>query len=142
MCSIFKTIELSALKKTRDPTWDGVNLTIWSATELSVGILIASLPPLRKVFDKMFRQILPSTFMTRSKTPGSIPLYNVSKPYSRPMGRSAAEEDDAGSEKDMLSRNIDSGITKTVIHQVTSAERSDGVQPPNKTYSTYGKING
>ena len=52
------------------------------------------------------------------------------------MGRSAAEEDDAGSEKDMLSRNIDSGITKTVIHQVTSAERSDGVQPPNKTYST------
>ena len=58
------------------------------------------------------------------------------------MGRSAAEEDDAGSEKDMLSRNIDSGITKTVIHQVTSAERSDGVQPPNKTYSTYGKING
>ena len=140
MCSIFKTIELSALK-TRDPTWDGVNLTIWSATELSVGILIASLPPLRKVFDKMFRRILPSTFMTRSKTPGSIPLYNVSKSYSKPMGRSAAE-DDAGSEKDMLSGKIDGGITKTVIHQVTSAERSDGVQPPNRTYSTYGKIEG
>ncbi|KAF2627376.1 hypothetical protein BU25DRAFT_469124, partial [Macroventuria anomochaeta] len=73
VCSIFKTIELRALRKTKDPTWDGVNLTIWSATELSVGILIASLPPLRKVFDKMFRRILPLTFMTRSKTPGTIP---------------------------------------------------------------------
>ena len=141
VCSIFKTIELSALKKTKDPTWDGVNLTIWSATELSVGILIASLPPLRKVFDKMFRRILPSTFMTRSKTPGSIPLYNVSKPYSKPMGRSTAE-DDADSEKDMLPGKLDGGITKTVVHEVTSAERSDGIQPTNKTYSTYGKIDG
>lgn len=142
VCSIFKTVELSALKKTRDPTWDGVNLTIWSATELSVGILIASLPPLRKVFDKMFRQILPSTFMTKSKTPGSIPLYNVSKPYSKPMGRSAIE-DDTDSEKDILpNKAAGTGITKTVVHEVTSAERSNGVQPPNRTYSTYGKIDG
>lgn len=140
MCSIFKTIELSALKKTKDPTWDGVNLTIWSATELSVGILIASLPPLRKVFDKMFRQILPSTFMTRSKTPGSIPLYDVSKPYSKPMGRSTAGDDD--SEKDMLPGKVDGGITKTVVHEVTSAERTNSVQTPKGTYGTYGKIDG
>lgn len=116
-------------------------MTIWSATELSVGILIASLPPLRKVFDKMFRQILPSTFMTRSRTPGSIPLYNVSKAYSKPMGRSNAGDDD--SEKDMLPGKVNnSGITKTVVHEVTSAERSNSVQPPNRTYSTYGKIDG
>lgn len=140
MCSIFKTVELSALKKTRDPTWDGVNLTIWSATELSVGILIASLPPLRKVFDKLFRNILPSTFMTRSKTPGSIPLYNVSKPHSRPMCRSAVE-DDTDSEKNILPHKVaDSGITKTVVHEVSSAERSSGMQPPDRTYSTYGQI--
>ncbi|KAF1933164.1 uncharacterized protein M421DRAFT_191060 [Didymella exigua CBS 183.55] len=141
VCSIFKTIELSALKKTKDPTWDGVNLTIWSATELSVGILIASLPPLRKVFDKMFRSMLSSTFITRSKTPRSIPLYNVSKPYSKPMGRSTADNDD-DSEKDILPGNADSGITKTVVHEVTSAERSDGVQAPNRAHTTYGKIGG
>ncbi|KAJ8113398.1 hypothetical protein OPT61_g4462 [Boeremia exigua] len=138
VCSIFKTIELSALKKTKDPTWDGVNLTIWSATELSVGILIASLPPLRKVFDQMFRHILPSTFMTKSKTPGSIPLYNVSKPYSKPMGRSTAG--DADSEKDMLPVVSDCVITKTVVHEITSAERRAGVQPPNRTCSAYGNI--
>ena len=103
--------------------------------------MIASLPPLRKVFDKMFRRILPSTFMTRSKTPESIPLYNVSKPYSKPMGRSTAEND-ADSEKDMLPGKVDGEISKMVVHEVTRAEKSDGVQPPIRTYSTYGKIDG
>lgn len=141
MCSIFKTIELSALKKTRDPTWDGVNLTIWAATELSVGILIASLPPLRKVFDKIFRRMLPSTFMSRSKTPGGIPLYNVSRPFSKPMGRST-RGDDADSEKDMLPGKAGEGITKTVVHEVTSKQKNDGMQPPGGAYTTYGKIDG
>lgn len=140
MCSVFKTIELSALKKTKDPTWDSVNLTIWSATELSVGIFIASLPPLRKVFDKMFRKILPSTFMTRSKTPGSIPLYDVSKHHSKRIGRSTAADDD--SEKDMLPGTVDGGIMKTVVHEVTSAGRSDGVHPPDRTYGAYGGNDG
>ncbi|PSN72643.1 hypothetical protein BS50DRAFT_630650 [Corynespora cassiicola Philippines] len=70
VCSIFKTIELRTIVKTQDPTWDGINLSIWSATELSVGILIASLPPLRKAFDRMFQRILPSTITGSHKTPG------------------------------------------------------------------------
>lgn len=57
------------------------------------------------------------------------------------MGRSTAE-DDADSEKDMLPGKVDGGITKTVVHEVTSAERSETVQPHNRTYSTYGKIDG
>ena len=141
ICSIFKTIELSALKKTQDPTWDSVNLTIWAATELSVGILIASLPPLRKVFDQMFRRLLPSTFTSRPKTPGGIPLYNVSKAYNKPMGRST-RGDDADSEKDMLPGQLDGGITKTVVHEVTSSQRGDGTQTPKRTFSMYGKVDG
>jgi hypothetical protein len=70
ICSIFKTIELKTITYTQDPTWEGVNLGLWSAAELSIGILIASLPPLRKAFDRLFRKILPST-MTRSKTPNT-----------------------------------------------------------------------
>jgi hypothetical protein len=136
VCSIFKTIELHALTKTQDPTWDAVNLTIWSATELSVGILIASLPPLRKVFDNIFRRMLPSTFGTRSKNPGSLPLHIVSKAYSKPMGRSESEGD-GDSERDILPV---SGITKTVVHEVTTLERGDGTKSPINSYSTYGKI--
>ncbi|KAI0585147.1 NAD-binding-10 domain containing protein [Pyrenophora tritici-repentis] len=76
-----KTVELSALMKTRDPTWDGTSLSIWSATELSVGILTASLPPLRKQFEGLTQKILPSSFLKgRSKPTGQVmPLY-VSKP--------------------------------------------------------------
>jgi hypothetical protein len=137
VCSIFKTIELHALTKTKDPTWDAVNLTIWSATELSVGILIASLPPLRKVFDSIFLRILPSTLATRSKVQGSLPLHNVSKAYSKPMGRSSTG-DDGDSERDILPI----GITKTVVHEVTSVERGTGAKSPINAYSMYGKIAG
>jgi hypothetical protein len=70
ICSIFKTIELKTITQTNDPTWSGVNLGIWSSAELSIGILIASLPPLRKAFDSIFRKILPST-LANSKTPNS-----------------------------------------------------------------------
>jgi len=69
VCSIFKTIELKTITKTQDPTWDGVNLSIWSGAELYVGILIASLPPLRKAFDSFFKRVFPSIGQTsRSRT--------------------------------------------------------------------------
>ncbi|KAF2265374.1 hypothetical protein CC78DRAFT_532450 [Lojkania enalia] len=150
ICSIFKTIELSALQKTKDPTWDGVNLTIWSATELSVGILVASLPPLRKQFDRLFRHILPSTFTAGTKTPGTrsrsgIQMYNISKRNTTTMGRSAIRTD-GDSEQDILpdhpSSNIDGGITKTVVHNIISEERSDSdvETGPQNTYVSYGGI--
>ncbi|KAF2002174.1 hypothetical protein P154DRAFT_618904 [Amniculicola lignicola CBS 123094] len=146
ICSIFKTIELSALRKTRDPTWDGVNLTIWSATELSIGILIASLPPLRKQFDKMFRVILPSSFTTKNKTPGnSIPLYNVSKHhFSKPMGRSELDRDDGSSEHQILPADMDGKITKTVVHEITTMERetTNVMNGPVRTRESYGKMSG
>jgi hypothetical protein len=69
ICSIFKTIDLKIITQTQDPTWDGVNLTIWSSCELSIGIIIASLPPLRKAFDDLFKKLLPSTLTNPGKPP-------------------------------------------------------------------------
>ncbi|KAH8702743.1 hypothetical protein GQ44DRAFT_553084, partial [Phaeosphaeriaceae sp. PMI808] len=69
LCSIMKISQISVLRKTRDPSWDGTDLAIWSASELSVGIFIASLPPLRKQFDRVFRAILPTTWSGASKPP-------------------------------------------------------------------------
>ncbi|KAF1931902.1 uncharacterized protein M421DRAFT_55219 [Didymella exigua CBS 183.55] len=71
ICSIFKTIELHTIFTSRDPTWDGMNITIWSQAELSLGIMIASLPPLRKAFISIFQRILPSTTTSSRKTPYS-----------------------------------------------------------------------
>lgn len=63
--------------QTKDPTWTGVPLGIWSSAELSIGILIASLPPLRKAFDSLFSKILPST-LNPSRTPNSAYGYGRS----------------------------------------------------------------
>ena len=144
-CSIAKTIELAPLSTTKDPTWDGVNLTIWSANELSVGILIASLPPLRKQFDMIFRRFLPTTLRgSKSKQPNGIPLYNVSKQFtvgSRPAGRSEQNKsklyEDDSSEKGILPES-DNGIMKTVVHEVVHEERdgsSDNVRKPVRAHS-------
>jgi len=142
-CSVVKTIELSALRKTKDPTWDGVDLTIWSATELSVGIFIASLPPLRKQFDKMFSYILPTTITGRSKTPGnSLPLYKISKQFSKPMGWS--EDNDNGSEQHIIpdQLHIEGKITKTVVHEITATERDSTAHGPVRSHDRYGEVSG
>jgi hypothetical protein len=132
MCSIFKTIELKSLVNTRDPTWDTVDLAIWASSEASIGILIASLPPLRKAFDHLFKYILPSVLRTSHKTPhpsygqssGKIRMstFQNSKAYhSRVAGESVLDNDGA-SDRAILEdeENTIGGITKTT--QVTVSE--------------------
>lgn len=71
VCSIFKTVELKNITGTTDPTWSGINLSIWSSAELQVGIFIASLPPLRKVFDHLLHRYIPGLSTSGPKsTPG------------------------------------------------------------------------
>ncbi|CAN9202843.1 unnamed protein product [Alternaria alternata] len=138
ICSIFKTIELKSITKTQDPTWDGVSLTIWSSSELSIGILIASLPPLRKAFDHIFKKILPSTITGSGKTPqygygrstgqgaNSIHMKNFqgSKAYhSRLPGESILDGDDE-SDRAILpdDEHKGPGIMKSTNVQVTVSE--------------------
>ncbi|CAN9176903.1 unnamed protein product [Alternaria sp. RS040] len=138
ICSIFKTIELKSITKTQDPTWDGVSLTIWSSSELSIGILIASLPPLRKAFDHIFKRILPSTITGSGKTPqygygrstgqgaNSIHMKNFqgSKAYhSRLPGESVLDGDDE-SDRAILpdDEHKGPGIMKSTNVQVTVSE--------------------
>ena len=127
-----KTVELSALMKTHDPTWDGTSLSIWSATELSVGILTASLPPLRKQFEGLAQMILPSSFLKgRSMPTGQvIPLY-VSKStgiINRPkkhQSQIAMGGDDSESQRHILRDQSSKGdITKTTVYEVHSDDRS------------------
>jgi hypothetical protein len=146
ICSILKTVELPVLMKTKDPTWDSVRLAIWSGLELSVGILIASLPPLRKPFESLFPKIMPSTFLnSRSRTRGSrdhgMPLYNV--PFTigtRAKGdklRIDNDDDDGDSERHILQEQPGKGeITKTIVNEVRSDDRNS-VQVPDRAYNAY-----
>ncbi|KAF3035829.1 hypothetical protein E8E12_006436 [Didymella heteroderae] len=143
ICSIFKTVELRTIFTTQDPTWDGVDITIWSQAELSLGILIASLPPLRKALISVFQRILPSTLTGSRKTPlygqgygqghsasGNVIMDNLrgSKAYhSRIHGESVLDADD-DSDRAILEEgtHTGSGIMKsmTVTVKKASAEPS------------------
>ncbi|KAF2027779.1 hypothetical protein EK21DRAFT_71327 [Setomelanomma holmii] len=99
ICSIFKKAELKAITRTQELTSDGINLSIWSQAELSVGILIASLPPLRTAFDHIISRILPSTLQSsHKKTPYHdnirMNTFQNSKAYhSRIRGESILDND-------------------------------------------------
>lgn len=131
VCSILKTTENRALGKIIDPTWDSVYLSIWSATELSVGILCASLPPLRKQFDAFFQVILPSTAHgSASNPPNGISMWNVSKTIgSKSITRSRGLDGDNDSERRILPEDeTRNGTTKTVVHDVVSESGDDVVE--------------
>jgi len=141
-----KATTLPALLKTMDPTWDSTDLVIWSGVELSVGIFIAALPPLRKQFDSLFRRMMPSNFLSskpKSQGPnGVIPLYDVtrgSKTTRRGTRLVYDGDDDDGdgdSERRILGAHGKFEITKTVVHEVKS-EESDSVAVPVRAYNNY-----
>jgi hypothetical protein len=113
---------------------------IWSGVELSVGIFIAALPPLRKQFDSLFRRIMPSNFLnskprTRA-TSGVIPLYDVtigSKTNCRKTRIEGDADNDEDSEHRRLGAHGKGEITKTVVHEVKSEDR-DSIQEPDQIF--------
>ncbi|KAF1846285.1 uncharacterized protein K460DRAFT_339379 [Cucurbitaria berberidis CBS 394.84] len=148
ICSIFKTIELKAITKTRDPSWDGINLGIWSATELSIGIFIASLPPLRKPFDNLFKMFLPAS-MTKSKTPqygygteGNIKMntFNSRAYHSRIPGESVLDGDDE-SDRAILEEEEGKGAGIMKTTQVTVVEQSGASTSSQKELQPYKQSN-
>lgn len=144
ICSIFKTVELRTIFTTHDPTWDGVNLTIWSQAELSLGIMIASLPPLRKALIGVFHRILPSTLTGSRKTPmygqgygqghsatGNVIMDNLrgSKAYhSRIHGESILDADD-DSDRAILEEGAHAG---TGIMKNVTVTVKEGSAEPNR----------
>ncbi|KAF9691253.1 hypothetical protein EKO04_010923 [Ascochyta lentis] len=149
VCSIFKTIELKVIYTSQDPTWDGVNLSIWSSVEASMGILIASLPPLRKAFDHLFQNILPSTLQSSHlKTPqhgygnsshGNIRLntFQNSKAYQSRICRESIVDNDGDSDRAILGEEESkgSGIMKTMkvtVSEEVEASSSKGSEISQK----------
>lgn len=130
-------MELKAITLTQDPTWDGINLQIWSSAEASIGILIASLPPLRKAFDSLFQRILPSTLQnSHLKTPqygygqssnGNIRMntFQNSKAYHSRIPGESILDNDGDSDRAILEEEEGKGpgILKTT--QVTVSEEPE-----------------
>jgi len=97
---------LHTLGKAKDLTYDSVDLSLFSIAEVAIGMFAASLPPLRKLFERCARAILPTTLIGsstankrngNSNKGGSFPLRTIgsAKPNFEKLG-------DEGSERGIL----------------------------------------
>lgn len=59
--SAVKLYEIKALNNSKDVPYESVNLLILLVTEVFVGTLTASLPPLRLLFENLPNKILPES---------------------------------------------------------------------------------
>ncbi|KAI4836094.1 hypothetical protein E4T44_08460 [Aureobasidium sp. EXF-8845] len=116
VCSIVKIAVAGKMFNTHDPTWDAVDLSIWSTAEVNVCIIAACLPPLRSQFDSFLRRFFGMAFSrstTRSRpTYGSqsIALQTQSKSHRTII---AVEAQDFGSERSILAPDdVEDGIIR------------------------------
>jgi hypothetical protein len=143
-------VELKAITETQDPTWDAINLGIWSSAEASIGILIAALPPLRKAFDHLFQRIVPSTLQNSQSKPqygygyghstgGNIRMstFQSSKAYHSRLPGESILDNDSDSDRAILQdeEGKDASIVKTTkvtVEEKIVATGSQGSELLNK----------
>src|SRR6186713_1288208 len=56
ICSMIKISKTADLSKTDDITWAFTDLSIWNVTELNVGIIVGSIPPMRPLFRQVYHK--------------------------------------------------------------------------------------
>ncbi|CAA9956736.1 hypothetical protein CFE70_000333 [Pyrenophora teres f. teres 0-1] len=135
--SAFKLYEMKSLNVSKDPTYDSVNLSIFAISEVFVGAFTASLPPLRKTFETLLKQVLPTSLTGASRTPkGSVESYELphsgSKLSDKARRRVDDVDDDDDSELGILPdeevfrerKESDQSITKTTHLSVTADSKS------------------
>ncbi|KAL1801325.1 hypothetical protein ACET3X_001667 [Alternaria dauci] len=64
--SAIKLWDFQRLQGLKEVCYESVTLSIWSMTEVSIGIVVANLPPLRKSFDGLLKNVLSECSTSRS----------------------------------------------------------------------------
>ena len=129
---------MRALHDSTDGTYQAVNLTIFSMTEVASGIFTSSLPPLRKTLESLLRKVLPESVMGSSKRQGgssyALPAYGSQ--LSRTANKPKHEMDDE-SERAILpdepGLDTKGGIVKTThVSILAEGDSRDGVSQDGK----------
>ena len=127
---------MKSLNVSKDPTYDSVNLSIFAISEVFVGAFTASLPPLRKTFETLLKQVLPMSLTGASRTPkGSVESYELPQSGSKLSDKSRRRRDDVGDDDSELGilpdeevlherKNSDQDIMKTTHVSVTADSKS------------------
>lgn len=99
--------------KQGDFLWDSRNITIWSATELNVGITAASLPPLRP----LFRQVLNSTYARGSHGSSKTPHRDRKSWHELPsVERHSARNKISDDSESQTALDLDDGRLHAFVH--------------------------
>jgi hypothetical protein len=76
--SVVKLWELNkVLNLKQDFLYGSIDLSIYSAVEVGTTIIVACLPPLRKIFDKILQKILPKSIMGRASKTMALPSFSA-----------------------------------------------------------------
>jgi hypothetical protein len=54
-------VDFQRIQYKKEIYYESVSLSIWSMSEVTAGIVVANLPPLRKSFDDLLKHVIPST---------------------------------------------------------------------------------
>ncbi|KAH8195335.1 hypothetical protein TruAng_010503 [Truncatella angustata] len=97
-CAIAKCWELPKLATTQDPTWDGVNLTIWARAEFNSGLIGACAPSLKSIFEQFLHDVVGIRSL-KSSTPSGTPGYGGYGPGSYKLSRMSRHNGRAHAQK-------------------------------------------
>lgn len=139
--SAFKLYEIKALAESQDIGCESVNLSILSVTEVLVGTLTASLPPLRRLFDTVLSRVLPESVMQTKDQSQTTPSY-VLPEYTHTNTRRTRRDDhncDDSSEKTILtdaagsSTNVVQGKSGEILRITDVSMTLDNMKPNSKS---------
>ncbi|KAK3377371.1 hypothetical protein B0T24DRAFT_621046 [Lasiosphaeria ovina] len=71
--SIVRLPHLHNLNQSKDPTWDVVDICIWSITELGSAITLSSVPAIRPLFAHIFPKVMGSARSSKDASSNQLP---------------------------------------------------------------------
>ncbi|KAJ4989716.1 hypothetical protein SVAN01_04746 [Stagonosporopsis vannaccii] len=135
--SAFKLYEIKALAESHDIGYESVNLSILSVSEVLVGTLTASLPPLRRLFENTLSKFMPDSVMGTKDRSQAMPSY-VLPEYSlkNPIQAKRDNHDcDDNSEKTILadvagsSTYVEQGRSREILRTTHVSLSVNNIQP-------------
>ncbi|KAF2127821.1 hypothetical protein P153DRAFT_294851 [Dothidotthia symphoricarpi CBS 119687] len=126
VCTTISALKLWSFQLLQDQTetyYESVSLSIWSTTEVSIGIVVANLPPLRKSFDGMFKHILPAAIFSGKQSSSRLKSFNLPTYGSQSARRSKIEGRSGRSER--LPSIADNASERAILEDI---ENQDGAK--------------
>lgn len=125
--SALKLWDFQRIQNLKEAYYESVTLSIWSMSEVTIGIIVANLPPLRKTFDRIFKHVLPSTgsnnVLSLNKYGGNkFESYNLPTYRSQTARHTNDNESDKAILEELEAENGQNGIMKTTKISIGSAK--------------------